>query len=149
MSERDGKGFARYDLRVPASKLDDTLASLSRLGHVTSRTASTQDITASYVSATDRLEDARAERAALLKALERADTDAKADALRRQIRLARERIVVAERDVRALQAPGEPREGVRRGPLDRQGRRRRRLDAGRRASTTPGASSRSPPASSS
>ena len=104
VSERDGKGFARYDLRVPASKLDDTLASLSRLGHVTSRTASTQDITASYVSASDRLEDARAERAALLKALEKADTDAKADALRRQIRLARERIVAAERDVRALQA---------------------------------------------
>jgi hypothetical protein len=69
---------------------------------VTSRTASTQDITRAYVSAEARLEDARDERRALLKALEAADTDAEADSLRRQIRLARGRIAIAARDGAAL-----------------------------------------------
>ena len=103
VSERDGKGFARYDLRVPASQLEEALSALSRIAHVTSRNASTEDITRSYVSATDRLDDARAERDALLKALEKADTDIEAEAIRRQIRLARDRIAIAQRDVEALQ----------------------------------------------
>ncbi|HEX2085676.1 MAG TPA: DUF4349 domain-containing protein [Solirubrobacteraceae bacterium] len=103
VSEQDGRGFARYDLRVPASRLDETLADLSRLAHVTSRTASSQDITRAYVSATDRLDDARAERQSLLKALERADTAVEAEAIRRQIRLVRDRIAAAERDVEALE----------------------------------------------
>jgi uncharacterized protein DUF4349 len=103
VSQEGGKGFARYDLRVPASQLDDTLAALSRIAHVTSRTASSEDITRAYVSATDRLDDARGERRALLKALERADTDVEAEAIRRQIRLARARIALAQRDVDALQ----------------------------------------------
>ncbi|HEV2999685.1 MAG TPA: DUF4349 domain-containing protein [Solirubrobacteraceae bacterium] len=102
VSEREGKGFARFDLRVPASRLDETLADLSRLAHVVSRTASTDDITRAYVSAADRLQDARDERRALLKALERADTEAEADAIRQQIELARVRIALAERDLGAL-----------------------------------------------
>ncbi|HEX8122345.1 MAG TPA: DUF4349 domain-containing protein [Solirubrobacteraceae bacterium] len=103
VSQEGGKGFARYDLRVPASRLDDTLAALSRIAHVTSRTASSEDITRAYVSATDRLDDARSERRALLKALEKADTDVEAEAIRGQIRLARARIALAQRDVDALQ----------------------------------------------
>jgi Domain of unknown function (DUF4349) len=103
VSERDGKAFARYDLRVPSSRLDETLAELTRLAHVTSRSSSSQDITRAYVSATDRLDDARAERNALLKALEKADTDVEAEAIRRQIALARNRIAIAERDVEALE----------------------------------------------
>ena len=86
--------------RVPVF---ETLADLSRLAHVTSRTASSQDITRAYVSATDRLDDARAERRSLLKALERADTDIEAGAIRRQIQLVRDRIAIAERDVAALE----------------------------------------------
>jgi Domain of unknown function (DUF4349) len=103
VSEREGKAFARYDLRVPTSRLDDALAELTGLAHVTSRSSSTQDITRAYVSATDRLDDARAERDALLKALEKADTEIEAEAIRRQIALARDRIAVAQRDVEALQ----------------------------------------------
>ena len=102
VSERDGRGFARYDLRVPASRLDEALADLSRLAKVTSRTATSDDITGVYVSARDRLQDARAERQALLKALQNADTTAEADALRYRIRLARDRIVIAERDLAAV-----------------------------------------------
>ena len=103
VSEEDGRSFARYDLRVPSSRLDETLADLTRVAHVTARSSSSQDITRAYVSATDRLDDARAERDALLKALEKADTDVEAEAIRRQIALARNRIAIAQRDVDALQ----------------------------------------------
>lgn len=102
VSERDGKGFARFDLRVPSARLDATLADLSRLAHVTSRTAQTEDFTRTYVSAAARLEDARGERRALLEALERADTDEEAEALRQQISLARSRIAVAENELNRL-----------------------------------------------
>lgn len=103
VSERDRRGLARFDLRVPASRLDEAMAELSRLAHVTSRRAATEDITGAYVSAADRLKDARAERRALLKALEKADTENEAEALRQQIRFARDRIVAAQRDVTRLQ----------------------------------------------
>ena len=103
VTERNGRGLATYDLRVPTSRLDDVLAQLSELAKVTERTASSQDITAPYVSATDRLEDARAERDALLRALARAETDVQAEALRIRVRNARVRISRAERDVRRLQ----------------------------------------------
>src|SRR3712207_8873846 len=57
-SEGEGRAVATYDLRVPASRLDDVLRELSELGRVTSRTASANDITRPYVSARDRLADA-------------------------------------------------------------------------------------------
>ena len=107
VSERDGKGFAVYDLRVPASRLDDALRELSRLGKVTSRSASSQDITRPFQSASARLDDARDERRALLKALQQAETAIEADALRRRIRLARARISIAERDIRVLRRRGD------------------------------------------
>ena len=102
VSEEEGRGYARFDLRVRASRLDETLAALSRLAHVTSRTASAEDITTAYVSATDRLDDARAERRSLLKALETADSELEAEGIRRQITIARGRIASAKRDVRGL-----------------------------------------------
>ena len=104
VAEREGRGFATYDLRVPASRLDDALAELSRLADVTSRTASADDITAAFVSARDRLADARDERRALLRALERADTEAERSAIRARLRDARTRIARAQRDVRRVNA---------------------------------------------
>ncbi len=104
VAEADGRGLATYDLRVPASRLDEVLRDLSELGEVTSRAASSDDITASFVSAADRLQDARDERRALLRALGRADSENAADALRARIGLARARIARAERDVRRVRA---------------------------------------------
>ncbi len=104
VSEREGRGFATYDLRVPASELDGVLAELSELAPVKSRTASSRDITAASVSAADRLTDAREERRALLRALARADSDREAGALRARLADARRRIARAERDVRRLRA---------------------------------------------
>ena len=104
VSERDGRGYATYDLRVPASRLDEVLEQLSELATVTSRTASDTDITTAFTSAAARLDDARAERRALLRALARADGEREADALRARVRVARARIGIAERDVRRLRA---------------------------------------------
>jgi hypothetical protein len=70
----DGNGGATFVLRVPTAKLDDALASLSKLGHVRSMEQSANDITGAYDSAQSRLADARAERRGLLRALAKATT---------------------------------------------------------------------------
>jgi hypothetical protein len=98
VSERDGRGYAAYELRVPVRRLDAVLAELSRLADVKSRRMSGNDVTAPYVSARDRLDDARAERRALLRALARADTPNETASLRARLRLARWRVAQAERD---------------------------------------------------
>jgi Domain of unknown function (DUF4349) len=77
---------ARFELRVPSARLQRALADLSRLAHVRERTQETEDITSSVVSARDRLQDARAERASLLRRLSRADTDAESARLRARLR---------------------------------------------------------------
>jgi hypothetical protein len=104
VGEREGRGLATYDLRVPASRLDETLAALSRLADVRARTAAAEDVTGAYVSAGDRLRDARDERAALLRALERAQGDRERTSIRRRIAATRGRIARAERDLRRIRA---------------------------------------------
>jgi hypothetical protein len=79
-------GEATFDLRIPTSRLDAALAALATLGHVTERTQGLVDITGSFTSAQDRLTDARAERRGLLRALERATTQAQIDSLKAQLR---------------------------------------------------------------
>lgn len=104
VSERDGRGYATYDLRVPTSRLGSTLAQLSDLATVTVRRESSDDITGAAVSARDRLRDARDERRALLRALERADSPSERSDVRRRLGAARARIARAERDVRRTRA---------------------------------------------
>jgi Domain of unknown function (DUF4349) len=70
----DGNGSATFVLRVPTAKLDEAIASLSKLGHVSSMQQSANDITGQYDSAQSRLADARAERRGLLRALAKATT---------------------------------------------------------------------------
>jgi hypothetical protein len=76
---------ATFELRIPSDQLQRALRDLSRLAHVRERTQQTEDITSSVVSARDRLEDARAERASLLRRLSRADTDAESARLRARL----------------------------------------------------------------
>ena len=85
-------GEATYDLRIPTGRLDRALAALSKLGHVTERSQSLQDITASFTSAQERLTDARAERRGLLRALGRATTQNAIDSLKAQLRIVSSRI---------------------------------------------------------
>jgi Domain of unknown function (DUF4349) len=77
---------ATFELRIPSAQLQRALRDLSRLAHVRERTQQTEDITSSVVSARDRLQDARAERAGLLRRLARADTDAESARLRARLR---------------------------------------------------------------
>lgn len=82
----DGEG-GRFELRVPAARLAVALKDLSALGDVRSRTQQGQDVTREAVTAEDRLEAARAERRSLLRRLERAGSDAEAEAIRRRLDL--------------------------------------------------------------
>ena len=70
----DQNGGATFVVRVPTAKLDDALASLSKLGHVRAMEQSANDITGAYDGAEARLADARAERRGLLRALGKATT---------------------------------------------------------------------------
>jgi hypothetical protein len=95
-------GEAFFDLRLPTSKLDAAIAQLSKLASVSGLTQDSQDITGSFVSTGDRLQDARDERAALLKALGRAQTDRQVSSLRARIADSRARIAAAQAELRRL-----------------------------------------------
>ena len=82
-------GEASFDLRIPTGRLDDALAALSKLGHVSQRTQDLQDITSSFTSVQDRLSDARAERKGLLAALAKATTQGQIDSLKARLRTVR------------------------------------------------------------
>ena len=79
-------GEATFDLRIPTDRLDRALAALAKLGHVTERSQGLQDITGSFRSAQERLSDVRAERRGLLRALERATTQAQIDSIKARLR---------------------------------------------------------------
>jgi hypothetical protein len=81
----DGSQGGDFELRIPADRLRPALRELSELGTVRSRTQSGRDVTAGFVTATDRLQAARAERRGLLDRLEQATTDTQADAIRRRL----------------------------------------------------------------
>jgi len=81
----EGTTGGNFELRIPERRLQAGLRDLSRLGTVRSRSQSGEDVTSRVVSAADRLQSARAERASLLQRLESADTDTEAEALRRQL----------------------------------------------------------------
>jgi hypothetical protein len=99
VSAGDESGRASFDLRIPADKLDEALAALSELGHVRSRTQQSEDITARFTSARSRLNDARVERQALLRALAAATTEAEIDSLEQRLEIARSRIAAAKGDL--------------------------------------------------
>ena len=98
------RGQASFDLRIPASRLERTLAALSRLAHVRSRSAGSEDVTTAFNGAASRLADARAERRALLRALAAARTDAEIASVRARLADARRRLARAERSVARLRA---------------------------------------------
>jgi hypothetical protein len=91
----DGGG-ATLHLTIPARHLDDAIDELTKLGDVQSLSEATNDITKPYVSAKDRLSDARAEREKLLEALGNATTDEEAEAIRIQLDDVRDQISRAE-----------------------------------------------------
>jgi hypothetical protein len=77
----DGAG-GDFELRIPSARLRPALRDLSALADVRSQTQSGRDVTREHVTARDRLQAARAERRSLLRRLEKATTDEKAEAIR-------------------------------------------------------------------
>ena len=98
----EGRAGASFQLRVPARRLDEALAKLSKLGHVRSRTQSSQDVTGSFVSARERLDESLAERRGLLGQLARADTPNETASIRARLRIVQAEIRSARASVRRL-----------------------------------------------
>jgi Domain of unknown function (DUF4349) len=81
VDEGEKAGEATLMLSLPSAKLSAALASLGQLAPVRSESQSLQDITNTYNEAQQRLNDANAERRALLRALAGANTEAEIDSL--------------------------------------------------------------------
>jgi hypothetical protein len=102
ISSSDADASAVFSLRIPTKRLDDALAALSKLAHVASLSQGSTDITGSFVSASDRLHDARAERRGLLTALGQATTTQEIDALKARLRDNRSQISALKGDLDGL-----------------------------------------------
>jgi hypothetical protein len=87
-------------LRVPTGRLDTAIERLSRLGRVRDLSRSSLDITATVVSARERLTDARTERVSLLRQLASATTVNETESIRARLRIVSREIAAAENGLR-------------------------------------------------
>jgi hypothetical protein len=85
VNEGEKTGEATLALSLPSAKLSAALASLGQIAPVRAENQSLQDITNTYNAARQRLNDAIAERAALLRALAKATTEGQIDSLRARL----------------------------------------------------------------
>ena len=81
------EGGGDFSLRIPSDRLRPALRDLAELAPVIRQSQEGRDVTREHVTAKDRLQAARAERRSLLRRLELADTDERAEALRRRLDL--------------------------------------------------------------
>lgn len=102
ISSSETDASAIFALRVPTARLDQAIAALSKLAHVSSLSQGSTDITSAFTSVAARLRDARAERRALLKALAKATTTQAIDAIRAQLRDNRSQLSLLEGELNAL-----------------------------------------------
>jgi acetolactate synthase regulatory subunit len=100
-TSRNG-GSASFELRVPSARLEESLAKLSKLADVRSRSQNSQDITTTVVSARDRLDEYLAERTSLLRQLAKASTANATASLKSQLAIVRQEIAGARTQVRRL-----------------------------------------------
>jgi hypothetical protein len=98
--ERQGEaGEATLTLNVPSDRLGRLMAGLARLAPVHSQSQSLQDITGALEAAQRRLAAARQERAALLRALARAQTQGQIESIHARLAQNASAIAAAERAV--------------------------------------------------
>jgi hypothetical protein len=93
---------ADITLRVPQDRLQQALTQLSRLGHVSSRTQSIQDVTDQRAQLDADVRDARAYRDSLRTRLGNAKTDRETSSLRGRLTRAEQTLRRRERDVAKL-----------------------------------------------
>ena len=96
------KSHASFDLRIPTANLQAALADLSDLASVSSRNEGVLDITAPFITAEERYEDAKAEVDALLEQLGEADSASEIASIREQLALARPELAAARAELGAL-----------------------------------------------
>jgi hypothetical protein len=96
-TQRGSAGEALLTLVLPSAKLQSTLARLERIASVRAESQSLQDISGEFHAAAGRLAAARAERAALLRALATASTAGAVESLHARLAEAANRISAAER----------------------------------------------------
>jgi Domain of unknown function (DUF4349) len=101
-STSDTEASATFALRIPTARLDEAVAALSKLAHVSSLQQGSTDITGSFVSVEARLRDARAERRALLRALAKATTTQEIDAIKLRLRDNRSQNALLKGELNAL-----------------------------------------------
>lgn len=97
--DADRSPGAQFELRLPARTLQASLADLSELAHVQSRTEGTRDITEQFVSAREQIEENETARRSLLRRLEDATTEAEIDAIRAQLRVVNAQLAAARTDL--------------------------------------------------
>jgi hypothetical protein len=85
VNEEEKAGEANLTLSLPSAKLNAALVALGRLAPVRSESQSLQDITSTYDESRQRLNDATAERQALLRALAKGSTEGEIDSLRARL----------------------------------------------------------------
>jgi Domain of unknown function (DUF4349) len=96
VSESNGNSTATLDLTLPTRNVDTALDRMTDLADVDALNETAEDITKPFVSAQDRVHDARAKRRELLEALGNATTDAEANALTIRVADARREIARAQ-----------------------------------------------------
>jgi hypothetical protein len=94
---------AQFRMRLPAGTLQESLAALSELAHVESRTEGTLDITGRFISAQERIDESEARRQSLLNQLEQAVTQTEIDAIQAQLRTVSDQLSAARRDLARAQ----------------------------------------------
>jgi hypothetical protein len=99
----EGEAGASFGLLIPSRRLSGALTDLSALAEVRSRSENTQDITAPFVSARERLRDARAEAEGLLRQLAGTATKAERDSVKAQLRIVRGRIAAFRSQAQRLE----------------------------------------------
>jgi len=99
----EGAAGANFELLIPSARLSPALADLSEIADVRSRNENTLDITAPFISARERLRDARAEAEGLLRQLAEADTVAERNSVKGQLEIVRGRIAAFRAQVQRLE----------------------------------------------
>ena len=88
----EGRAVASFDLLVPSRRLSDSLAALSQIGPVRSRSDAAVDVTAPTIGLQERARDSRAKVDGLIVELEAATTGSERESIEAELRAERSRL---------------------------------------------------------
>jgi Domain of unknown function (DUF4349) len=88
----EGRAVASFDLLVPSRRLSDSLAALSQIGPVRSRSDAAVDVTAPTIGLRERARDSRAKVEGLIAELEAATTGSERESIEAELGAERDRL---------------------------------------------------------